>query len=605
MKIGPQQRLTHHPKSPPGAKSEQHEGPDQLVLVYSANNVSSLGKNPEPVAGSYKLLPELKGLAEKTRDSRVAVVAQGYERLETGEWVTRRYRIEHGQVKDETAQIDGFQSLYGDEKVPEYKGRVRDKGEQVSMFSQEAVEDFLFDAIRPYPSAKFTTAFLNAHGAPTPHFGGEAIIDKQWQNIRQEEITVKEYGHALQNVAEQTGNRLDLLDVNTCEMGKVENFLELGEHADLMIASPQNEFVPKGHEYTAAFQDIVGATEYLIENSDTSPRELGEKIIELTTEKTTFVEDGVTENPIPTLELVDTDKLEQVSRSLDAAGRKMSAMLEEPESRQKVIDSLRSSFNFRESVVDLEGFLRGVNQPETNQLVNDVDQAVLLSYAGKFRGRDYSEAGPFAFFAPAFPNDKTPPLLVPQEGFDIKPLVGKTANAEVPESRLRMWVVKQSGRLNDIHDNVTARYPAMLEVVPNEKLEKALTKLENPERLVQLDRELQKHISFSNKEKATPVQNEIASTLAPLEKALEGVELEKWLADFQAAGGQEKLRELAHSKAVEKARAKALKPVRDYQEMDNLPTGWKTFMEDLANAVVDDVWAAELPRWRHSSPIPG
>lgn len=597
MKISPsrqsvsQRRTEARPAKTPSAEAES---PDQLVLVYSANNVSSLGNKPKPVAGSFKLMPDLKELAKKTDGSNVTIVAQGYEKLETGEWVTRRYRMEKGELKDETSQIDGYRTLYDDEYPANYQGRVPDRGERVSMFSREAVQDFMLDAMRPYPSARRTTLFLNAHGSPTPNFGGEAIIDKQWQHIRHEEITVKEFGHALQAVEEKTGNRLDLLDVNTCEMGKVENYLELGEHADLMIASPQNEFVPKGHEYTAAFQDIVGASEHLIADSKSTPRDLGEKIIELTTEKTTFVEDGVTENPIPTLELVDTAKLNDVAESLDKAGRKMSAMLREPESRKRVIDSLEGAFGFRESVVDLNGFLRAVDQPETKALVSAIDNSVLVSFAGKFRGRDYSEAGPVAFFAPRFPNEKTPPVLVPKTGDDLRPLVGKTAHSEVPESRLRMWVVKQSGRLNDIHDNVTTRYPAMLEVVPNEGIEKALTRLEKPEKLLQLDQELQKHISFSSKDKATPVQNEITATLAPLEKALEGVDLERWFEDFEAAGGQARLDDIAKEKAVEKAREKALEPVREYQEMDNLPQGWKTFMEDLANAVVDDVWANAL-----------
>lgn len=595
MKI-PNRNIAAQPSVPkraqvPAAEDETASSPDQLVLVYSGNNVPSLGTNGTPVAGSYRLLPELKGLAEKTKDTKVTVVVQGYEKLETGEWETRRYRIEHGKVQDETSQIDGFQGIYDKSTPPVFQKNIPATGESVSMFSRKALEDFMLDAMKPYPKAAHVSLFLNAHGAPTPNFGGEAIIDKQWQKVRQEEVSVRDFGRALESVEQQTGNRLGLLDINTCEMGKVENFLELGRHADFMIASPQNEFVPKGHENTAAFQDIVGATEHLLAHSDTGAKELGKTIIDLTTAKTTFEEEGKVENPIPTLELVDTKKLEAVSASLDKAGRKLSAMLGEPEPRSKVVEALKNSFNFREQVVDLKGFLRAVDLPETRELANDFDQAVEKSFAGKFRGRDYSQAGPVAFFAPSFPNDRTPPLLVPTVGADPHTLLQDMTHSEIPDKSVRRWVVQQSGRLNELHDSLTSSFPAMLEVVPNADLQKALGKVKNPERLLQLDQELQKHIFGSSRQQVAPVQERIAEAVAPLQKALEGVDLAPWFADIEAAGGAEKLKEAALTKALDKAISQAMGPVKQYQAMDNLPKGWKSFMEDLAHAVVDEAWA--------------
>jgi hypothetical protein len=591
LRVGPSTfpRLQARRQEP--SPSKGGTDPDYLVLVYSANNVSSLGMKGEPVAGSFRLIPELKELAPKTKGSSVSVVTQGYEKLETGEWVTRRYRAEHGQLKDETARIDGFRSLYDDSSPPEYQGRVRDTGEGVSMFSQEAVEDFMLDAMADYPKAKHVVLFLNAHGAPTPNFGGEAIIDNQWQRIRQEELSVKSFGHALQSVAEENGARLSLLDLNTCEMGKVENLLELGEHADFLLASPQNEFVPTGHEYTAAFQDIVGTVEYLIEDSSASPRQVGEKIIELTTDKTTFVERGVTENPIPTLDLYDTGRLGELGDSLGQAGFRMSAMLRDPEQRSVVIESFRDSFHFRESVFDLKGFLQRVGEPETKALAKNIDDTVIATFSGKFRGRDYSQAGPIAAFGPKLPDDDVPPVLVPDSGSDLAPVIDGLLGAEIPEKRLRMWVVKQSGRLHEIHSNLNVSYPAMLEILPNPKIEKALKKKPNPDKLLGLAQELQKHMSFSSKEKVQPVQDEVEATVGPLREALKDIDAAAWLEEFEAMGGSQKLAERAMHKRVSRARAAALEPVRDYQELDNLPAGWKSFMEELANAVVDEVWA--------------
>jgi Clostripain family len=575
------------------ASTTPHTSPDYVVLVYSANNVSSLGKNGQPVAGSFRLLPELKALASKTTDSKVSIVTQGYEKLETGRWVTRRYRVERGELQDETPEVDGFRSLYGKGNPPEFEGRVKDTGGAVSMFSQEAVEDFLLDAMADYPKAKNVVLFINAHGAPTPQFGGEAIIDQEWQRVRQEEISVRSFGHALENVASKNGMRLSLLDLNTCEMGKVENVLELGEHADFMLASPQNEFVPKGHEYTAAFQDIVGACESLIADSKVSPRGLGERIIDLTTEKTSFVEEGVLENPIPTLDLYDTSKLGGVSSALNAAGLRLSEMLLEGEGRKVVLDALKDSFNYREHVVDLKGFLNRISDPATKKLAGDIDSMVVDSFAGKFRGRDYSEAGPIAVFMPKLPGDDLAPILLPSAGTNVKTGLEELAGP-VPEKRLRPWIVGKSAKLHDLHSNLSINYPAMLEVVPNPELQNALGQFSGTEQLLELDQEFQKHMSFSSREKVEPLQKRLDELVAPLKETLEKVDLESWMADFEASGGTEKIVQRAKDKAVARIREGAMEPVKEYQQLDNVPPGWKTFLEDLTNAVVDEEWAKAL-----------
>lgn len=568
----------------PESRVQEQSEQDYVVLVYSANNVPSLGSNPKPVAGSFRLLPELNALAEKTKDVPVAIVAQGYEKTEEGRWETRRYRVDHGVSRDETEEIDGYRSLYSDQKPPRYQGRIMDSGEDVSMFSQQAVEDFLRDSMADYPHAKNVVLFLNAHGAPNPEFGGEAIIDGAYQTLRHEHISVKSFGDALGNVAEEIGVRLSLLDLNTCEMGKASNILELGEHADMMLASPQNEFVPKGHEYTAAFQDIVGACEALIEDPDMSVDTLGRTIISKTTEKTTFTERGRVENPIPTLDLYDTSKLPAFQADLDQAGQRLSSLLKTPEGRERVHGALNDAFEFRPNVVDLKGFLEGVNDPKTRALSQSLDSMVLHSYAGKFRGRDYSEAGPLAFFAPSLPPEGGPNIIPPETGGDLKPLLERlTSDKDI--TSVRRWVVGQSAKLNTLYSHLSADYPAMLEVLPNSDIEQAVGNFKEQKALLQIDRELMAQMSTGTAESLAPIRHRLQQLLAPLQAELEELDLETWIAEFEAMGGQEKMVENARRKALEALRAKSLKPVREYQQLDNLPAGWKQFLEDLTHSV--------------------
>ncbi len=70
--------------SPPQPERSSQDK-DYVVLVYSANNVPSLGSNPEPVAGSFRLLPELKSLAQKTNKGSVAIVTQASDPAESRE----------------------------------------------------------------------------------------------------------------------------------------------------------------------------------------------------------------------------------------------------------------------------------------------------------------------------------------------------------------------------------------------------------------------------------------------------------------------------------------------------------------------------------------
>lgn len=593
MKVNPSVHRAPARRRGQATPSKQMEGSSQdkdyVVLVYSANNVPSLGSNPEPVAGSFRLLPELKSLAQKTDKGSVAIVTQGYEQTESGEWETRRYRIDHGHCRDESEEIDGYRNVYSETSPPQFEKAIFDSGEQVSMFSQEAVEDFMRDALLDYPAAKNVVLFLNAHGAPTPNFGGEAIINGEYHPKVHEHISVKTFGDALENVMGETGRKLSLLDLNTCEMGKAANILELGQNADLMLASPQNEFVPKGHEYTAAFQDIVGACEALIADPKLTPRQLGETIITRTTEKTTFVERDRVENPIPTLDLYDMTELPDFSQELDRTGRRLSAMLKNPEQKSQVLNSLKEAFVFRKNVVDLEGFLKGIDDPATRALGESLEEMVLHSFAGKFRGRDYSEAGPMAFYMPAFrEKDQTGPVL-PEVGEDLNPLLDKlTAQGEIKSAR--RWIVGQSSKLSTFQSHLSLDYPSMLEVLPNPELEGALTSFQDMETVNRIQREMMDQITAGTPETLAPLREELRTTLGPLQERLKKLDIAGWIEQFEAMDGQTKMIENTHRKAFEREREQALKPVREYHGLDNLPPGWESFLEDVTEAVVEEGW---------------
>ncbi len=509
------------------------------------------------------MLPELKALKP---GAEVAIAAQGYERLQDGRWETRRFEVTQDGSEDLTEAVPG--------------------GNSASMFSPEALQDFLRDSMERYPQAKNVVLFINAHGHPGPLLGGEKIVEGRWEAWEHEQISLKEVGDALEAV----GGRIALLDLNCCEMGKVENYLELGSQADYFLASPQNEFVPKGHEDTAAFQDIVGACEALIADPGLTPVELGRHLIAQTTEKTTFVERGRTENPIPTLDLFDMKGLPGLRQGLDQLGRQLSEELKY--NRERVLEAVGESVRYRDRVVDLHSFLEQLGRPA---LLDKVKEMTVESYRGEFRGRDYSETRPMAAFLPELPPSEKLTVPIASAAGDLQPLLAKIEGPR-DTSNPRRWAMKLAGDLSDLRNRLEFDYPAMLEVLPSPSLSRALAAAPQREALVGLEHEVMELMTVMRPgdPKIAELSGRLSQLLEPLNQATKEVDMAPWLKEFRAIDGEQKLVERAQQRTLAQVREDLQEPLTQLQRLDELPSGWKTFLVDLTEAIIEHRWAPKV-----------
>ena len=579
-------QATPGPKPDSTGPSNSGETPDHVLLIYSANNVASLGRDPQPVAGSFKLLPELKAMAAETKDSRVSIRTQGYERLETGRWESRRYRIEDGQCIDETKLLDGLQSHYDHSTPAKLIDTQPGTGPKVSMFSREAVHDFLLDSMQDYPKDTNFVLIFNAHGSPEPSFGGETIVHGKWENTRMEHLGVSTLSETIAQVQETTGRSIGLLDLNTCEMGKASNALELGRQTDLLLASPQNEFVPKGHEYTAAFQDIIGATRQLIANPDLSPTEFAKTIIEQTTAATTFEERGVVENPIPTLSIFDTAKLPEFQNQLSRVGSHLSAKLKSQAGRDQVLEALANTFEFRKNVMDLRGFLEGFDEPETRELSQTINSMTVHEYSGQFRGRDYAQAGPIAVYLPQVDPDPAP-VLVPEVAENLKKTLSRL-HSDHGKLSPRRQVTRMSSAAYTLQSSLESDYPAMLKVVPNPELKKVVGAFTGSKNLDRIEEGLQQLIVSPDTSAIQACRTKTKTLTAGLESQIANLDIESWLDEVRAKDGENEMKRTAFANNKERRLKSELKPLDAYQKLQSLPASWKTFTRELAQLVVQE-----------------
>jgi len=106
---------------------------------------------------------------------------------------------------------------------------------RVDMSSPKTLRDFLVDAVKKFP-ADHVALILNDHGGG---FTG-AMSDESDGNF----MSVPQIKQALAEAEAVTGKKLDILGFDACLMAETEVAHELKDHADILLASEENEGGP-------------------------------------------------------------------------------------------------------------------------------------------------------------------------------------------------------------------------------------------------------------------------------------------------------------------------------------------------------------------------
>lgn len=97
-----------------------------------------------------------------------------------------------------------------------------------NMGEADTLKNFLLDGMHRYPARHYALV-ISGHGAA---FGGQSIVHGPEGRIHNEEL-----GKLLEEVAQTTGHKLDLLNLNTCFAANLETLYPLRKAADAVVAS--------------------------------------------------------------------------------------------------------------------------------------------------------------------------------------------------------------------------------------------------------------------------------------------------------------------------------------------------------------------------------
>jgi len=221
--------------------------PEWTVMVYLAadNNLESAGIN------------DINEMEMVGSSSDVNIVVQvdripGYD-ISNSNWTnTRRYYI--------TQDFDPFQ----------INSQFNDLGE-LNMGDRQTLVDFASWAITEYPAKKYLLVIWNHGGGfRSPVYTTKDIA---WDDTSGgDRITMPELEDALSAISAQMGKNIDIVGMDACLMAMTEVAYQIKDHANILVASEENE---PGDGWP--YDTILGQ---LVVNPTTSPEQLATDIVD-------------------------------------------------------------------------------------------------------------------------------------------------------------------------------------------------------------------------------------------------------------------------------------------------------------------------------------
>lgn len=432
-------RLTPGPGRPPASKvcaapaEERQEGYAGPVEPRRYTVISLLGASLGSGVGAATERREyVEKLAPQIRDNSLAVVILGtYPETSQNCWRSQRIVIDQQGVRDTTATLSGFHIAHG-QATPA-------QAEMVSAMHPQTLKQHLLEAMRDYPAEHFIF-HVNAHGSNLKGIGGcaneslargdiKAVFD---HHTRLDKIDLPGLSQVLSEVQAESGQKLSMIDIDTCLMGYQEVNSALQPHADFIIASPAAE---KGHLGVGGQADRSGhqqveVFEKILQNPQITPKELAREFVKLNAREGLIQEGGQTYYAAPTLSAYCSRGIEELNQKLDQLGGRLLGELQAKPERgllnlfkkplsgiqriQKAIDSTRVFDSGKgDPYLDLGHFVQNLAaqypgdaemQKLTSAVGTGLESAVLAHHSsvGQEDGKrvDYTGFGPLGVFLP-------------------------------------------------------------------------------------------------------------------------------------------------------------------------------------------------------------
>ncbi|ODT78697.1 hypothetical protein ABS71_01615 [bacterium SCN 62-11] len=396
-----------------------------VISLLGTSLSNGIGAPTEPREYVEKLAPQIQ-------DNSLAVVILGtYKEADQNSWRSRRYAIDQQGVRDTTESLSGFHIAHG-QATPA-------RGSEVSAMHPETVKRHILEAMREYPAEHYVL-HINSHGSNLKGLGGcpnESLAADDHKGVldhhsRLDKIDLPTLGEIFADVHKETGQKMSVVDIDTCSMGFQEVNSTLQPHADFIIASPAAE---KGHKGVGDQPDRCGhqqveVFEKIVQNPQITPRQLAREFIEVNAREGVIREGGQTYHAAPTLSAYSSQGIADLNQKLDQLGaRLLQELTAKPErsllsffkkplsGSQKIQNAVDQTRIFPsgkgDPYLDLQHFAENLaaQYPEDTEMQKltagvrqGVSEAALASHhgVGDEDGKmvDYSPFGPLGVFLP-------------------------------------------------------------------------------------------------------------------------------------------------------------------------------------------------------------
>ncbi|MBS2036832.1 hypothetical protein JST97_17710 [bacterium] len=376
----------------------------------------------------------LEKLAPQIADQSLAVAILGTYRVqEQNAWRSRRYLIDQRGVRDATAELSGFNLSDRGASTPA-------RAEQVSALHPETLKNHIMDSMREFPAEHYIF-HVSAHGSnvkglggcPNEQFSADDGEARLKHFSRFDRLDLPGLEKVLAEVQAESGQKMSIIDIDTCLMGYQEVNSALQHQADFIIASPAVEQgtpgdaarpARSGHQQVEVFEKIL-------QNPQITPAELSREFIQVNAREGVVYENGQVSHVAPTLSAFSSQGIGQLNQQLDCLGARLLKDLKAPPERgllglfkkmrkpasQRIQNAIDQTRVFESSkgdpYLDLQHFAKNLAAQYpgdeemlhlTEQVRQGVENSALASYkgVGEENGKliDYSNWGPLGIFLP-------------------------------------------------------------------------------------------------------------------------------------------------------------------------------------------------------------
>lgn len=345
----------------PGMKVDHQTEPPQkkdwTIAVHLAGTLPGDKDRPQSF-GAERQLEEMKRLAKETEGKSVNFVVHA-ERLVDNQGNLCEVMPHNSQKADCFSNaVDAHRERT--ERYFIHDGKIEELPEVKYKTAEDNLAGLLKDAGKLAPADKIGL-FVQSHGV-----GSDGL------DTNQGKISLKHTVAAIENGLKGSGHdKLDILDFNACDMGTAKVLDQTGKVAKDVVASAAAELATNTNDA----QNMPAAFRALMDNSKMSGKELGEKIVQQSSEGKSG--EGL-QNAVKTLANFDMDKYVDFKKELDRFGSSLADASLDPANLRVIKGAIDKTTVPESGAPDFEAHDRDVKH-----FANNILEAVR---AGKFKG---------------------------------------------------------------------------------------------------------------------------------------------------------------------------------------------------------------------------